>query len=228
MDWDSIIDAAVYRSNGLRMPWSHKGRKSDSVYLPSLRITFDGPCAVTRVDDIDPCDHATVTSWLSRMSICAGVHDKHSTPPGAVTHILDCPVACHATNSSSHSRMSDAEVRVMLAALPPEYVSHGLRFRSVHHRDAKDAKDGQGLLGALVSTLCRYCKIAGREHHSNNVYFVVRWDGEVEQMCHASKCAGRRVRVGRLPHAPHSKHSKRISVVPAAPAQTRVIARCMG
>jgi hypothetical protein len=86
--------------------------------------------------------------------------------------------------------MTTAELDTFMKALPPEYeASNRFRVRAVHGVN-------KGLLGALINTTCRWCKLAGRGHTSNEVYFLVSHNGHIDQMCHAEQCRGLRVRVG--------------------------------
>ena len=39
---DDIIDACVFKSNGLRMPWSGKGKSDQTYYAPVARLVKDG------------------------------------------------------------------------------------------------------------------------------------------------------------------------------------------
>ena len=67
--WDAVIDRAVYRSSGLRMPWSLKrGGCAAAAYVPSHVVDFDAASGMTAIDSVDG---ASVRRWLELASLRA-------------------------------------------------------------------------------------------------------------------------------------------------------------
>lgn len=186
MPWDAVIDAAVYRRNGLRMPWSMKrGCDMRSCYTPwaVYDMALEVPTAVERVTAKDSGammedgGREEVRRWLSMTTLEATFGE---TKGGSATNKKTTTTK---TTTRKRKEGEDAgqhdEVCMLRAALPPQYADCDLRA----------VKDG------IVRSDSRCCLIAGREHSSNNVYFVRKADGSVRQWCFSQKCAGQSVEV---------------------------------
>lgn len=181
--WDSVIDAAVYRRSGLRMPWSWKrGAGAESAYLPSHTVSFaDAEPRVEAVAAPAPHDVAAVRAWLDRVSLragegqavdplcaafappSAGARGKRKAPPGVagVGALLD----------------ADAEA-ALRAVLPPEYSCAPLSLRATLG----------GARAAVIGCGSRHCLAAGRAHGTSGVFFVVSEAGAVTQRCFSPQC----------------------------------------
>lgn len=160
--WEGAIDAAVYRNNGLRMPWSHKGKGSgpETVYVPSHTIeVVDGTPVVRRAEVAVAADMHEIVRWLQMASLRAG--------PGEATAVAATPPR----RPLSHRSKTEG--------IPDEY------------RDSVTGARRLCTGAVAVSLSSRSCRIAGRDHSSNHVYLLVYDDGRVVQRCHSAKCAGR-------------------------------------
>ena len=186
--WDDIIDAAVYKKNGLRMPWSMKrGENVWSCYTPRCTYIFDDSPHLFRVDSVFEADAwrdaQTVRLWLERTSLMAAFGQVEKDSKSKKTeHSKGC-------SSSKKRKINEAgieydacfspgDVARLEAALPSQY--SGCAFTNV--------RCGPSTL--VISTDSKYCMTAGREHTSNHVYFVARRDGGVYQCCYSKGCAG--------------------------------------
>lgn len=164
-EWASVVDACVYKSNGLRMPWSAKGKGDDSAYVPAAILAADG--TLTPVDA--PSSVPDVRAYLRKLSVRTFGSDESP-----------CSLLCSGGPSQSPSKApvfatSLAEYAGALAAvdaaLPLQFA--GQRFTGV--------VKGDGCF--MLRSTSRWCGNLGREHRTNNVYFVLTRRG-VHQRCY--------------------------------------------
>lgn len=168
-DWESTLDAAVYTSSGLRMPWSAKGRGEDSPrwYVPSHAFA-DGEFEPVRPPQ-------TFSEYRALLVDCV------VRAPGAPRPTLEL-VTPRAPSSNgggvtgtSGSLGPFADVLDDLAAcLPAEFA--GQRFVGVFSTDT----------AYMLRSSSRFCLNLGREHRSSNVYFLLTRRG-VCQRCYCRK-----------------------------------------
>lgn len=173
--WDAVVDAAVYRSSGLRLPWSAKGRDDDGFYELAFEVTPDGDVRPARAGTV-----SEVREALRHLSIRAygvaptltGPDDEDDQPPGAES----CAGATH------KSLAAYADVLPRLAGcLPVQFL--GQRFTAV--------------LAAehcfMLRSTARYCFNLGRPHRTNNVYFLLTRRGVCQRCyCRCETAEGRR------------------------------------
>lgn len=65
VDWNAVVDQAVYGGSGLRMPWSYK-RDAPGVYVPTATIQQDG--TITPIPEI-PTQASDIRTWIHRTAI---------------------------------------------------------------------------------------------------------------------------------------------------------------
>ena len=169
-DWDSAVDACVYRANGLRMPWSAKGRGDDSFYAPVARVLPDG----TVVGVPAPQGVAEVRDHVRRLSIRAFAVDETPVlvPPDPGDELVASPSSA-AVHSGDLAHYADV-LPALGAALPPSFA--GQRFTGLVRGDAC----------FMLRSTSRWCLNLDAEHHSSNVYFVLSRRG-VHQRCYCRK-----------------------------------------
>lgn len=195
-DWEHIIDAAVYKKNGLRMPWSMKrGHDARSCYVP-WRTLIGRTGGVDLVDEVKPdafAGNASMTyTWLERSTIRSHViGDGHvitaSRSSGAARDTkkrMRLPSSAAAAGSDEDCVLLTYEQSESLRSLLPS------PYASVEFSHMK--KRGCAYIFPCES---RHCLTAGREHTSNRVYFLAGADGGLDQCCFSSACDGRRTRV---------------------------------
>ena len=193
-DWAAVIDAAVYKKSGLRMPWAPKKARndvanaSDVVYRPAYVVQFGKePGTSPSLITVDPDDAAKdMGAWLERTALCGGCQ---SMSDFALEFAANAPSTSSASSSSTTSKAHINEAaaeRALRAALPERYADCRLACKSASPASA------------LVTCGSRWCHAADRDHSSNHVYFVVRPDGGVDQLCHSKGCGGARTRVCQL------------------------------
>lgn len=166
--WDRIIDAIVYKSSGLRMPWSAKGRHDTRVYVPRARLANGA---------LEPLEAPTGVAALRRL-----VHQLSIRTFGAEPTVAVAGADAAATGVDADGGGGGAYVHKSLAAfadvLPDLAAALPLEFL------------GQRFTGLMAAEHCymlrstaRYCFNLGRAHRTNNVYFVVTRRG-VSQRCY--------------------------------------------
>lgn len=209
LDWGKTLDASVYRSNGLRMPWSLKrGGSQLAAYVPSYVASWRDPDSRL---DIRRWEHGEdedlledeVYARLVRCSIAVRPQQQTQQSQQQTQQSQQSQQKQKqprkrkldkATDDGSSQegvlRLSPEERAAIRDALPRELYGEcevGLRcFRWTRG----------GSSGLSVSSTSRYCQAVGREHRSNHVFFDLeakRCGGgvTVHQRCH--RCADARV-----------------------------------
>ena len=172
--WGAALDAAVYRSSGLRLAWSAKGAGDGRFYYPALAWRggawerLDSPAGGGGV--------SAIRALLPALSIRC--FDGAATP-SAHPALVAAAAAAAAAGGVARPRVravgappDSPALRAVHAALPPEFA--GAQFTSVIPM-SEDC--------VLLRSTARFCLNLGREHRTNNVYFCVTKHG-VAQKCY--------------------------------------------
>ena len=163
--WEDICDACVYRANGLRMPWSSKGKGEARPYVPTAVVGDDGIEPVPEIRGV-----SALRQWIHDLSIRA--HGKLLTPLREGIEIPRHSKSSGGQTTGTRQRL-EAYCHVLPkidAALPEEYRPQtftGL-FRTPY--------------SVMLRSTSHFCRNLGRAHKSNTVYFVVNRSG-VAQRC---------------------------------------------
>ena len=166
--WEDIVDACVYKANGLRMPWSVKAHGEGRPYTPAWEVT--AAHGVTAVPDVTGV--TALRTWVHDLSIRG--HGK--TPSALHEHVVVPQAASPARAGNGRGGTSQpleayAHVLPLVdAALPAEYKPQrftGL-FRTPH--------------SVMLRSTSHFCRNLDRAHKSNTVFFVVSREG-VSQKC---------------------------------------------
>ncbi len=202
-DWESIIDASVYRRNGLRMPWSYKrGGDALAVYVPTQVASFAPPCDDTVVLSIDPIpaidvgSGAAVLSWLGRTSIMADAEGPLSSRLVAAAATAACagePTAAKkkhaaakkttAKKAPKRDRREDGDAEdeeedvgdeVVVVLSTEERAALAAALPTVYAACEVGARCRRVRGGLVASSTSRFCHEVGREHGSNHVFFEFR------------------------------------------------------
>lgn len=163
--WEDVVDSTVYRSNGLRMPWSGKGRGDDRHYLPKYKFSLGRGLEGIQVGTL-----SSLREHLHALSIRSFAREPTlalAPPPGT------SPAT---TEDEFEGRQESLEANgpalaLVDQALPPQFT--GQRFVRLL----------VGEHACLLRSTSRFCFNLGRSHRSNNVYFVVTRRG-VCQRCY--------------------------------------------
>lgn len=166
--WTAVVDACVFRANGLRMPWSAKARGGAGVYVPVEAWTAGGAEAVGEVGGV-----SAVRRWVRELSIRAPGHAETPVREGAEVVVDEEQaaegVALRGTTTSLAAY--EAVLPALLAALPAPYA--GSRFIAAIRAESC----------FILRSSSRYCANVEREHTASNVYFVLSLKG-VRQKCY--------------------------------------------
>lgn len=168
--WETIIDKAVYKANGLRMPWSAKGKGDDRFYELVYELNDRGyvPCTPTTVSGVREALHVlSIRTFLlnATLDVQEAASDEDTTPS--------------TTTSLSLMAYSDVLDKVA-AALPVEFL--GQKFTGIVSTDHC----------FMIRSTARYCINLGRAHRTNNVYFMLTKKGVCQRcFCRCETTEGR-------------------------------------
>lgn len=161
--WATVVDACVFTSNGLRMPFSEKGRGNTAVYFPAQVWQGECPEEVPEVSGV-----ATVRHWSRELSIRAFGVDETPVRPGVVVAAVE---ANDLRGTSRSVKEYEAALEGLDAALPVQFA-------------------GQRVTGVIKAESCflmrsssRYCLNLGRAHNSCGIYWILTLKG-VRQGCY--------------------------------------------
>ena len=194
-EWTKIVDEAVFKGSGMRLPWSAKRGDPDRVYVPIADILDPG--VNPRVTPIDPA--AVARSVTATRQLLAQVTLRSTALATPTASALE-PASTSSSSSSpelAHASLREFEgsLPAIEAAIPPEYAG---RVTAVM----------RGENAVLFRHSSRWCANVGREHHSSNCYFLLTRRG-LQQCCYCRKddeadrkwgsCADFRGEVVRVP-----------------------------
>jgi hypothetical protein len=171
--WDAALDPVVFRSSGLRMPWSGKGRDDDRTYELRGTLSPDGQFEAVTIRGVSALRQA-----LLDLSIRTFGRDPTVTGPEADDDEDDPQRQPWVSKTLG----AYADVLPALdAALPLQFA-------------------GQKFTGLVATEHCymlrstaRYCFNLGRQHRTNNVYFLLTRRGVCQRCyCRCDTAEGRK------------------------------------
>lgn len=174
--WDAILDASVFRSNGLRMAWSAKGRGDASFYEPRYEYAPGVPPGESSSSTLAPAAKIEGVSALRAALGRLAIRVPTATTP---TVLVDGEAAVddddddengHGVTAASLARFSSV-LPALAAALPVEFKNQ--QFAGVV----------AGEHCYMLRSTSRFCFNLGRTHRTTNVYFVLTRRG-VSQRCY--------------------------------------------
>lgn len=182
IDWNCIIDAAVYKNNGLRMPYSFK-RGGTSMYKPTHYYICDSGEVIGYDEGID------IATRLrdSMIYACVLASDNYTEKV--------CDVVVPPTQKDTRvAKKRDKAVRDSIP-LPADCMST-LKFLEESGLGVScKYTDNESI---LISSQIHACRIAERDHTSNHIYYEVFRDGRVMQKCHSDACKNKSVLLKKL------------------------------
>ncbi len=173
-EWSQIVDEAVFKGSGMRLPWSAKKGDPDRVYVPIAEYTFGGDSvSVTRLDPA-----AIAQSVTAARELLARVTLRSSVPPTAPkVHVVE---SADRDSSPSDAALTHASLRefanvlpAIEAAIPESYAGRVTAVMRGEH-------------AVLFRHSSKWCANVGREHHSSNTYFMLTRKG-LQQCCYSRK-----------------------------------------
>ena len=178
-DWDDVVDACVYKANGLRMPWSVKGPGDARPYIPTAELLLDGDDGpVSTVLLPLPQGVSAVRAWVHTLSIRATLADEATALHEGI-HVPEPAAASGRGGGGGGGGRERLEAYCHVlpqidGVIPEEYKPQSFTalFRTPH--------------SVMLRSTSTYCKNVGRHHTSSTVYFVVNRSG-VAQRCFCRK-----------------------------------------
>ncbi|AGE59635.1 DNA primase [Acanthocystis turfacea Chlorella virus TN603.4.2] len=169
-DWEQIVDAAVHKGSGMRLPWAAKPEEPKRVYVPMLKYILDRKEEMTH-ELLDVSGFAATRKILSEVSL---------RTRGVVTKLL-IETELGDTESPSHPeslkheslRQYENVVAELEKIIPEEY---GGKITGVLKTDHV----------YMFRHSSKFCSNVGRHHHSSNTYFMVTRNG-MHQRCYSRK-----------------------------------------
>ena len=176
--WAELVDPAVFKGSGLRLPWAAK-RDGTSWYVPSARVVVkdsgdaaDADAVMTPVTAAVGMTAADIRDWVCRTCIRAPTEDpspvlQDHAPIGGVSKGSSCTTTA----------VSLRDVELTDLPIPEMYRPH---TATSMHRVGDHA--------LVVRSSSKKCaNKAYAEHRSSNVYFVVLKRGIAYQRCYCRK-----------------------------------------
>lgn len=165
-DWNQVVDAAVFKGSGMRLPWSAKKNEDDRWYVPVAEYV-NGEWA--RLDNVESSVSA-VRAVLSRTSL-----RYFGRPTGTVAGAVQVTERIDGTSNLTHVSLK----------------SHGNAAKIVETLVA--STHGGNVTAVLVGEHAvifrhesKFCANVGREHRSSNAYFLLTARG-LQQCCYSRK-----------------------------------------
>lgn len=214
--WEDIVDAAVHKGSGMRLPWASKPTEPNRVYVPKLAYTFERGS-----DVVEEQLSETQNSFAATRSLLMNVSLRTR---GTLTKLVDdiaddsfeSPSVAGSIQHSSLAEYSEV-IKEIEKAIPKEYEGHVtgvLKTEFVY----------------MFRHSSKYCANVERQHHSSNTYFLVSRSG-LRQCCYSRKidfeekscpCAKFRGELTELPRKVMAE------LFPESPPQTpKIIAKPM-
>ena len=168
--WSDVIDDSVYRANGLRMLYSHKGKVENRAYIPTAKIEETTMTHIKpSVSDARDILHATsLRVCTAVLTPCRG--GEHEIADTEDTHRVDGIVIGKCVSIAPYVDATESLRRY----LPDVYknVSFMGAFQTDH--------------AVMLKTNSRFCHNINREHRTSTIYLVVTKHG-LSQRCYCRK-----------------------------------------
>jgi hypothetical protein len=170
--WEEIVDAAVHKGSGMRLPWAAKPKEPNRVYVPRLNYNLERGVGICE----EPLVDAT-TSFAAVRSILMSVSLRSR---GTLTKLIDdisvdnfeSPTYSGSIRNSSVIEYATV-IKEIEAIIPEEYDGHITGVLKTEHV-------------YMFRHSSKYCANVDRHHHSSNTYFLVSSSG-MRQCCYSRK-----------------------------------------
>ncbi|AGE48940.1 DNA primase [Paramecium bursaria Chlorella virus AP110A] len=170
--WEDIVDAAVHKGSGMRLPWASKPTEPNRVYVPKISYTLERGADV-KEEQLAEIHH----SFAATRSLLLNVSLRTR---GTLTKLVDSIAddsfeSPSMTGSIQHSSLAEYSeiIKEVEKAIPKEYegrVTGVLKTEFVY----------------MFRHSSKYCANVERQHHSSNTYFLVSRSG-LRQCCYSRK-----------------------------------------
>ena len=165
--WASVVDACVFRANGLRMPFSEKGRAGTAVYRP-VEVWEGAAC-----QPVEPvAGVSAVRRWVHELSVRTFMEDETPLQDGVVVEAgAQGEQGERLCGTSRSLREYEAVLPLLDAALPIQFT--GQRFTGVIKAESC----------YLLRSSSLYCMNKGGRHSTCGIYFILSLKG-IRQACY--------------------------------------------
>ena len=187
--WDSVVDDSVFRSSGLRMIFSGKGRGEARAYLPKFEIDDLGdskPCCLDTAAAKRAYIHDTsIRVFHGTLTPCTGGEHEIADQPGVHSQ-GGCVVG-----TGTPIDMYQEALPALREVLPTVY------------KDTRFIRAFVTSHAVMIKTSSRFCLNKGGEHRTSTIYICITKRG-VCQKCYCRKeergCADYASPIIPLPH----------------------------
>jgi hypothetical protein len=173
--WDQIVDAAVFKGSGMRLPWAAKHDDLKRVYIPRMEYLLDSQESGIIETKLFPDDIikslASVKEVISKTCLRArGSLTKLRNPEIDI----ECSSPTHSGNFS-HASLKEysGAIGEIERLIPSQYEGNVTGVIKAEHV-------------YMFRHSSRYCDNVGRNHKSSNTYFLVSKSG-MRQCCYSRK-----------------------------------------
>lgn len=181
-DWAAVVDSAVFKGAGLRMPWAAKRGDDPRFYAPTLHV-----CSGARIEVPRRMPPAEIERYVRLLSVRAPGRPASPTVLRAGSARLGSARLGSESSAAAPPVPQSLEayaavLPALAAALPPEFA--GQRFVGA-------MRSGSGMV--LLRSTSKFCLNLGRAHRTTNVYFVLSRRGVCQRCyCRCDTSEGRR------------------------------------
>jgi len=184
VNWEQVVDEAVYKGSGFRMPWSHKksrhgechgkgcevegcsqGKITESPYLPVYMFKNK---QLETLDYTEPCTDTLVSATI-----------RSNAETSVVIPIVDKVLPVQKEKTKGAEEVVCSEVHARIQAFIRNNIQGQGQCDILKLLKSKDK--------FTCSTSSRFCANVDREHGSNHVWFNI-YEGRISQKCFDENC----------------------------------------
>jgi hypothetical protein len=170
--WDDIVDAAVHKGSGMRLPWAAKPKEPQRVYVPRIRYFLERGTEI--------CEEHILDVAKSFSAVRAILMSVSLRTRGTMTHLIhaidtdlfDSPSCSGIIRNSSVVEYATI-IKEIENSIPEEYDGHITGVLKTKHV-------------YMFRHSSKYCANVDRHHTSSNTYFLVSPSG-MRQCCYSRK-----------------------------------------
>lgn len=202
LDFEKVLDACIYGSNGFRMLGSDKAKRCQHCSKRgSALCSACGRHGFTYEDRVYlpwcvlPADDGAQALLLSNLAYAAKACSVRAQAQRLSDAKVPAPSCCEVSSSSSKRRRVDSASRADLAENVRQQLELDLRafaqeYGDIELRAGTFKQLSQGSSTYLLKVHgpgSHYCMNKGGSHGSSTVYFVLSSDGSLRQYCYSKK-----------------------------------------
>ncbi len=173
--WEQIVDAAVFKGSGMRLPWAAKHDDLERVYVPRIEYLLDSQ--ESDIIETRLCPEDIIKSLASVKDV---ITKTCLRAKGVLTKLRNPEIDIECSSPTSSGNFSHASLREYSGVIgeiekciPSQYegkVTGVIKAEHVY----------------MFRHSSRYCENVGRNHKSSNTFFMVSRGG-MRQCCYSRK-----------------------------------------